>query len=144
MKMKKRIALLCAGVATVSCINFSLAFANNHGDTEWSLGEWSGSRNTNDILTSDRRKTDDSSAYILVQDGNETRSSVTAQLKDDNGNNLFYRGGVCQAVTFSGNTSRYVPNYAYEAGEDWVKIYILQNAQIGYRGCYGKWSPDSI
>ena len=52
--MKKRIALLCAGVATVSCINFSLAFANNHGDTEWSLGEWSGSRNTNDILTSDR------------------------------------------------------------------------------------------
>ncbi|MFR1709715.1 MAG: hypothetical protein ACLSV2_12505 [Clostridium sp.] len=144
MKIKKKLALVMATAATITSLGGITAFANNSSDTPWNIGAWSGSPLKISINTEVRPKTDASSAYGRVLAGNNpSYSSVSMQLKNENGGDLAGGKGILPAVQFSGNVERYIPNYANEHGYKKVRMQVTQSAELDHRGCNGLWSPDS-
>lgn len=144
MKLNKKIAVGMAALATIASIGTTTALANNSGDTNWAIYQWTGTSLESSILTDIRAKTDYTSAYGYVKSGNTGASYVTMQLKDDGGRDLIGGNPILPPVGFSGNVAKYIPNYAKENGYGQVRMKITQQADADSRGCNGVWSPDSI
>lgn len=147
MKLNKKIAVGMAALATIASIGTTTALANNSGDTNWAIYQWTGTSLESSILTEVRAKTDDTSAYGYVKSGNTGASYVTMQLKNSSGGDLVGGtdgGKILPAIGFSGNVANKIPNYAYENGYRSVRMKITQQADADSRGCNGVWSPDSI
>jgi len=140
MKLKKKLALVMATVATITSISTTTALADT-SDTFWSL-----SANQSSRVDGLRQKDDDTSAWGSVWNyyNNEPGEYVSMQLKRDmHGNDLVGTYRVLPPVTWHGSGSRYIPSNAYENGYRDVAIRI-QSLPLTYtRYMNGYWSPDS-
>ncbi|MEG2656915.1 MAG: hypothetical protein RSA29_14565 [Clostridium sp.] len=144
MKQSKKTCLVLSGAILLSSIGISTIFANESSDTAWSV-PWSYT-NSSDELTLPRPKTDSTSGYGRIIDGNiDPNWGMSMQLKQSNGNDLTGTYRVLPSVSFVGNEEHYVPSNAYENGYTDVSMYIYKCR--GYApGCgpaNGVWSPDS-
>lgn len=141
MKLKKKLALVMATVATITSIGATTVLASS-SDTEWAIAGKGSSR-----MSGPRAKEDTTSAWGLTYRGGNDGASdyISMQLKKDYyGNDLVGTYRVLPPVTWNGAGSRYIPSNAYENGyrEVWMNIRRLPLSSERYVN--GKWSPDSI
>lgn len=143
MKLKKKLLSALATVVLLTSLGITTTFANESNDTSWSIPaiDW----NSNQVYrtTNARPKTDTTSGYGNILNGNDSNSLMTMQLKNSDGGDLIGTYRVLPPVQFIGNVSHYVPSNAYENGYRQVCMGLFQRTTYRLPWAHGLWSPDS-